>query len=314
MIGALPVLILACGNAGSASAPFWRRARTAWPAAAALSVVTIGAAWPAWPLIATGFDRALLDPAGFRPLLAGRYGVYQAALLGMIFGCMIAYAALWRVSAAETFASIAAVLAGASIALLALNIEYNASNVTAVINPLEKMLAFADVSGAAAGSALSILMLWLQGIATVLARYSFVLSSSSRPTVFLVWLIVPGIVWAWRRGERQAAIQALMLLAVAIGVDALGVRRGLKAEYFIFTDPLIVLAGAILLDRCADLALHRWAFPIGATLILLHLAVGQAEPVKHAFQRGGPQAICEWRYWYLPLMPLPWCPEPARQS
>ena len=159
---------------------------------------------------------------------------------------------------------------------------------TAVINPLEKMLAFADVSGtdAAAGSALSgMLVLWLQGIATVLARYSFVLSSSSRPTVFLVWLIVPGIVWAWRRGERQAAIQALMLLAVAIGVDALGVRRGLKAEYFIFTDPLIVLAGAILLDRCADLALHRWAYPIGAALILLHLAVGQAEPVKHAFQR-----------------------------
>ena len=105
-----------------------------------------------------------------------------------------------------------------------------------------------------------------------------------------------------------------MLLAVAIGVDALGVRRGLKAEYFIFTDPLIVLAGAILLDRCADLTLHRWAYPIGAALILLHLTVGQAEPVKHAFQRGGSQAICEWRQWYLPLMPLPWCPEPARPS
>lgn len=316
LIGALPLLILPFGNARSASAPFWRHARTAWPAAAAASVVTIGAAWLAWPLIATGFDRALLDAAEFRPLLMGRYGVYQAALLGLIVGCMIAYAALWRVSAAETFASIAAALAGASVALLALNIEYNASNVTAVVNPLEKMLAFADVSGtdAAAGSALSMLVLWLQGIATVLARYSFVLSSSSRPTVFLVWLIVPGIVWAWRRGERQAAIQALMLLAVAIGVDALGVRRGLKAEYFIFTDPLIVLAGAILLDRCADLTLHRWAYPIGAALILLHLTVGQAEPVKHAFQRGGPQAICEWRQWYLPLMPLPWCPEPARPS
>jgi hypothetical protein len=128
----------------------------------------------------------------------------------MIFGCMIAYAALWRVSAAETFASIAAVLAGASIALLALNIEYNASNVTAVINPLEKMLAFADVSGAdaAAGSALSILMLWLQGIATVLARYSFVLSSSSRPTVFLVWLIVPAAdrrMPVWFSGFSDAA-------------------------------------------------------------------------------------------------------------
>jgi hypothetical protein len=206
LIGALPLLILPFGNARSASAPFWRHARTAWPAAAAASVVTIGAAWLAWPLIATGFDRALLDAAEFRPLLRGRYGVYQAALLGLIVGCMIAYAALWRVSAAETFASIAAALAGASVALLALNIEYNASNVTAVVNPLEKMLAFADVSGtdAAAGSALSMLVLWLQGIATVLARYSFVLSSSSRPTVFLVWLIVPGIVWAWRRGERQA--------------------------------------------------------------------------------------------------------------
>ena len=78
-------------------------------------------------MIATGFDRALLDAAEFRPLLMGRYGVYQAALLGLIVGCMIAYAAIWRVSAAETFASIAAALAGASVALLALNIEYNAS-------------------------------------------------------------------------------------------------------------------------------------------------------------------------------------------
>jgi len=82
----------------------------------------------------------------------------------------------------------------------------------------------------------------------VLARYSFVLHSSPRPTVFLTWLIVPGIVVAWRRGERQAAIQALMLLLTAIGIDALGVRRGLKSEYFIFTDPLIILSGAMLLD------------------------------------------------------------------
>ena len=50
LIGALPLLILPFGNARSASAPFWRHARTAWPAAAAASVVTIGAAWLAWPL------------------------------------------------------------------------------------------------------------------------------------------------------------------------------------------------------------------------------------------------------------------------
>ena len=119
----------------------------------------------------------------------------------------------------------------------------------------------------------------------MLARYTFVLHSSPRPTVFLTWLIVPGIVYAWRRGEKQAAIQALMLLLAAIGIDALGVRRGLKSEYFIFTDPLIILAGAVLLDRLRDLRFHKWTYPIAMALFGLHIAVGQAEPIKYAFKR-----------------------------
>ena len=147
-----------------------------------------------------------------------------------------------------------AVAAGASIALLALNIEYNASNVIAVLNPLEKMLTFADAStsDAASGSNPSAVSCCCSTGSPPCSRATpFVLHSSPRPTVFLIWLIVPGIVWAWRRGERLAALQALVLLLAAIGIDALGVRRGLKSEYFIFTDPLIMLAGAILLDRCA---------------------------------------------------------------
>ena len=126
-----------------------------------------------------------------------------------------------------------------------------------------------------------------EGIASVLARYTFVLHSSPRPTVFLAWLIVPGIVLAWRRGERQTAIQALVLLLAAVGIDALGVRRGLKSEYFVFTDPLIILAGAILLDRMRDFRFHKWAYPIAATLVGLHLVIGQAEPVKYALKRAG---------------------------
>jgi len=35
---------------------------------------------------------------------------------------------------------------------------------------------------------------------------------------------VPGIVACWRRGDVQTAIQALVLLLAAIGIDALGVR------------------------------------------------------------------------------------------
>jgi hypothetical protein len=150
--------------------------------------------------------------------------------------------------------------------------------------------------------------LLLGGLGSVLARYTFVLHSSPRPTVFLIWLIIPGIVYAWRRGEKQVALQASMLMLAALGIDALNVRRGLKAEYFIFTDPLIILAGAVLLDSLAELRSHKWAYPIAATLIGLHIVIGQAEPVKYALKRTGPASICEWNHYYMPLMPLPWCP------
>ena len=309
LIGAVPLLVVPFGSAGSASVTFWRQARSRWPAAIVAALAALAAAWAAWPLMAVGFDRTLLDAASFHPLLLGRFGIYQAALLALIGACMIAYAVIWRVSAAETLASISAIAAGASLALLLLHLEYNTSNVIAVFNPLEKMLTFADPGTAANGSGLAgILWLLLDGIASVLARYTFVLHSSPRPTVFLTWLIAPGIVYAWSRGERQTAIQALLLLLAAIGIDALGVRRGLKSEYFIFTDPLIILAGAVLLDVLSDLRFRKWTYPIAMVLFGLHIAIGQAEPIKYALMRRGPEPICEWNRFYMPLLPLPWCP------
>jgi len=203
------------------------------------------------------------------------------------------------------------------MALLALNLEYNTANVIAVLNPLEKMLTFADATttDAAQGANLSgIFLLLLDGLASVFARYTFVLHPSARPTVFLTWVVIPGIVYAWRRGERQAAIQALMLLLTAIGIDTLGVRRGLKSEYFIFTDPLIILAGAVLLDALSDLRFHKWTYAAASALLGLYLAVSQAEPIKYAFKRTGPESICEWNGHYMPLLPLPWCPSPPLRS
>src|ERR1700736_1166952 len=311
VIGALPLVILPFGAATSASVAFWNDPRSGWLATVIAAIAAIAAASAVWPLIGTGFDRALLDPAHFHPLLLGRFGIYQAALLVLIGGCMTAYAAIWRVSATETLASIFAMAAGACVALLALDLEYNTGNVIAVFNPLEKMLTFADAgtTDAANGSNLfGMMLLLLDGVGSVLARYSFVLHSSARPTVFLTWLIAPGIILAWRRGERHAAIQALALLLAAIGIDALGVRRGLKSEYFIFTDPLIILAGAMLLDSLGDLRFHKWAYPLAVVLFGLHIAVGQAEPIKYAFMRRGPESICAWNVHYMPLMALPWCP------
>src|ERR1700731_4936069 len=292
LIGTLPLLVMPFGSTKSASVPFWRNTRSSWLAAGIAAIAAISAAWAAWPLIATGFERALLDAAHFHPLLLGRFGIYQAALLVLIGGCMIVFAVIWRVSAAETLASMIAVAAGAFIALLALNLAYNPDNVIAVVNPLEKMLTFADANTtdvANASNLTGIMQLLLGGVASVVARYAFVLHSSPRPTVFLTWLIVPGIVYAWRRGERLAAIQALVLLMAAIGIDALGVRRGLKSEYFIFTDPLIILSGALLLEAFRDLRFNKWTYPVAVTLFALHIAVGQAEPIKYAFMRKGPE-------------------------
>jgi hypothetical protein len=317
LIGVLPLLVIPFGSAGSASVAFWSHTRSAWLAVGVAAVTATAAAWAAWPLAVIGFDRALLDAANFHPLLLGRFGIYQAALLVLIGGCMTAYARIWRVSAAETLASMFAVAAGASIALLALNLEYSTNNVIAVLNPLEKMLIFADetTAGVANGPGLGgIFLLLVDGIASVLARYTFVLHPSPRPTVFLAWLIVPGIVYAWRRGERHAAFQALLLLLAAIGIDALGVRRGLKSEYFIFTDPLVILSAAILLDSLSDLRFHKWAYPAAAVLFGLHIALGQAEPAKLAFKRGGPESTCEWNQHYLPLLPLPWCALPPART
>lgn len=312
LIGALPLLALPFGNAESASVPLWRNTAAAWIAVLVSAVLAAAALWIASPLIAAGFDRALFEAAQFRPVLLGRYGIYQAALAVLIAGCMIAYAAIWRVSIAETLASAFAMVAAGALALLLLDVQYDGRNAIAVMNPVEKMLVFADASGSGATGLFGVLAVLLQGIGSVLARYTFVLHSSPRPTVFLVWLIIPGLVLAWRRGERLVALQSVMLLLAAIGIDALGVRRGLKVEYFIFTDPLIILSGALLLDRLADLRFHRWAYVIGMTLFVLHIAIGQAEPIKYAFKRTGPQSICEWNRYYIPLLPLHWCPPSGR--
>ena len=309
LIGLLPFMILPFGSIRSASVALWQNTKQSWLLVITAGLVACAAAWTAWPLAVTGFDRHLLDAAGFHPLLLGRYGVYQFALAVLIGVAMIAYAALWRISVAETLASIAAIVAGAALTLLLLKLAYDTNNVIAVFNPLEKMLTFADAStaNAANGSGLAAILLLLQGLGSVLARYTFVLHSSARPTVFLTWLIIPGIAYAFNRGEQRAALQSLMLMLAAIAIDTLGVRRGLKSEYFIFTDPLIILAGAVLLDRLRDLRFHKWTYPVAITLIVLHIGIGQSEPIKYALKRSGPQPVCEWNGYYMPLLPLPWC-------
>ncbi len=308
LIAAIPVLVLPFGTATSRSVAFWQSPR-AWAAVLVAGIAALLAMSAAWPLIVAGFDPVNATAAGLKPMLLGRFGVYQLALLGLIAACMVVFAWLWRVSAAETVAALLAMVAGAAIGLLALDLSYDVNDVVVVLNPLEKMITFVDAPDAA-GSLSGAIGLLLSGLFGVIRRYTFVLQTSARPTVFLTWLIIPGIVMAWRRGERQAAIQAILLMLAAIGIDTLGVRRGLKVEYFVFTDPLIIIAGMVLLDHLADLRFSRFAYPIGAALLALHVGISQAEPVKMALKRRGPEEVCAWSGHYMPRMALPWCAPP----
>jgi hypothetical protein len=306
LILAIPALVLPFGTSESASISFWNGGVRAWSASAAAVAIACLAFAAALPLISAGLDPTAAAAAGLKPLLLGRFGSYQIVLLGWIGVCMLAFAAIWRVSLAESVAAIAAVVAGASLGLLALKIQYDVSDAIVVLNPLEKMMTFVDEPKASEGL-MAALTLLLSGILQVLRRYTFVLFSSPRPAVFLTWLIFFGIFHAWRRGEKQAALQAALLMAAAIGIDALGIRRGLKIEYFVLTDPLIIIAGMVLLDRMKDVALHRWAYPIGAALVVLHIGISQAEPIKMVLKRKGPENICEWNQFHIPRLSLPWC-------
>jgi hypothetical protein len=308
LIAALPPLLLPFGTAGSA--PLWQRP-AGWLAAALALLAAAAAVGLALPLLRLGLDPAAMAGAGLKPLF-GRPGVVQAALLLWLAAGMIAHGLLWRRAPAEIVAALAAAAGGAALALTALDIVPAATNAVVVLNPLEKMLSYVDPAGASAtgGGPGAVLLLLADGLRLVLMRLSFVLYSSPRPTVFLTWLILPGLVVAWRRGERQVALQAAMLLGAAIAIDTLGVRRGLKSEYFILTDPLIILSGALLLDRMTDLGRLRYAYPVGVTLMALHVTISQAEPVRHALKQSGREEVCAWNAAYLPLLPLPWCPLP----
>ncbi|WP_458760244.1 hypothetical protein ACSVBT_05430 [Afipia sp. TerB] len=316
LVAALPILIVPFGTEAGASSAFWR-SRSAWVAVLAAALAASLLVWGITPILIDGFAPENISPLNLRPVLLESFGIYQVALLLWIAACIVVFACLWRVSLPETLATLLAVISGASFGLSALYISYDVSNAVVVLNPLEQMLRYADpqaVSIAGKGNPFAAMGLFLSGIVSVLQRYSFVLFTSTRPTVFFTWLIFPGIVYLWRRGDKHAALQAALLMLAAVGIDALGVRRGLKSEYFILTDPLIILAGAILLDRAHDLRFNRWAYPIGATLVVLHIVISQAEPVRLALKRAGPESICDWRGHYLPRLLLPWCEQPQNEA
>jgi hypothetical protein len=294
LICALPVLLIPFGPSDAPHVGFWDAPRRAWPATAAAAAIALLAIYLAKDLVITG-----LSSTGTLalPKLAVGTATYWAALAVWLGLGIAVYAAVWRVTLPETLAAYFAVIAGCMIALLALKLRYHPNDVAVVFHPLEQMLYWAAGSEPQLAPGNSFitaarLKFLAEAVAGVIARRTFVLASSPRPTIFLEWFVIAATVIAIRRREWRLVLQVAALTLTDWGVDTLGMARGLKQEYFILTDPLAIIAAALLIAKLTDLQRHRWTYPIGAALICVHVAFSQAEPVKHIFRTDGPEVWC----------------------
>jgi hypothetical protein len=95
-------------------------------------------------------------------------------------------------------------------------------------------------------------------------------------------------------------------------VDTLGMGRHLQLSYFLFTDPLVIIAAALLIVNLKDLQSHRWTYPVGIALVAAHVVLSQAEPAKNLFRTKKLDVLCEQQSRFQRLAPLPFCPpQPA---
>lgn len=296
LILALPVLTLPFGAETTSQRGFWNNRHYALPALGAFVIVALGAIYAAKDLLVTGFTvhaTATLD----LPRLHPGATIYWPALAIWLGIGMTTYALVWKVARLEALAAALAAVTGCMVGLLALYLRYHPNDVLVVFHPIEGMLRWAAASEpqlAGHGSFLNAarLKFAFDAVAGVIARRTFVLSSSPRPTIFLEWFVIAATVIAIRRREWRLVLQICALMTVDWGVDTLSMARGLKQEYFLLTDPLAIIAAALLIARLSDLQRHRWAYPVGAALIVAHIAVSQAEPIKHIFRTDGPEVVC----------------------
>jgi hypothetical protein len=320
LICALPALLLPFGPEPLSHAEprrgFWDTPRLAWPTLAATAAVTALAAYLARDILALGFADISHADAPLHPVGIGAavYWTIVAVWLGL---GMTAYWIVWRVAAPEALASMLAALAGCMIGLLALDLRYHPDNVIVVFHPLETMMTFGSASypALAGGSTLlsaARIQFLLQALAGVIERRTFILQTSARPAIFLEWFVIAATIIAIRRRQWLLVAQVAVLMLTNWAMDTLGMGQHLQQAYFLFTDPLTIIAAALLIAQLSDLQLNRWTYPLGIALIAVTVVMSQAEPVKHLFRTAGPEVLCTPGLDnYYRRLHFPFCPPPA---
>jgi hypothetical protein len=317
LICALPILLLPFGSDAMAHPTpergFWNT-RCAWPAVAASAAIALLATYLARNLVILGFSDIgntglALSPLG---ISARTYWAIIAIWIGL---GMAVYWIVWRVATLEALAALFAALAGSMVGLLALYAHYDPNNVIVVFHPLETMLAYGSAATPQLASETSFfsggrLQFLAEAVAGVIARRTFFLSSSARPTIFLEWFVIAATVIAIRRREWRLVLAVAALILTDWSVDTLNMARHLQLPYFLYTDPLAIIAAALLIANLTDLQQHRWTYPIGVALVAAHVVVSQAEPIKHALRNDSPKVLCTEGYpsYYQRLGRFPFCP------
>ena len=142
----------------------------------------------------------------------------------------------------------------------------------------------------------------------VLARVTFVLHPSTRPAIFIQWFVIVATVIAIRERKWRLVLPVAALMLSAWAIDTLDMGRGLKQEYFNFTDPLVIIAAALLLANLPVLQNHRWTYAAGVALIAVHVVMSQMEPVKRLIRHDQPEVICDFYAYAARVEKFPTCP------
>ena len=305
---AIPIIALAFGRTVPAGEREASGAARPWTVAAVAVAVAVALALPAFVLLAQG----MAGGTNYRPIGGGMSGIYQWLIALWIAGAMMAYAVAYRVSLAGTVATVAALVVGIELGLLSLDIRYHVQNVIAVANPIEHMFASAAVATPTLTDEPQMLtgaFAWAlaKGVMQSLALHSFVFSTSARPTLLLEWFAIIGAIVLWRRGERRLPVQVALLIVTAWALDAVFSLRSLQTPYFAYTDPLLILAAALVLAYLPELQARRWAQHAAIALLVVTVVWAHLEPVKAVLRHNRPQEACVWLPAHVTLIRFPFC-------
>jgi len=287
--------------------------RGEWASTLMLLILAVATTLPALALIWIGIEsgRAVYHPIG-----GGLAGTYQWLIAGFVVLAMIVYAKIWRTSFVETIAALAAIALGVNIGILSLLLSYNLQNIMATANPIEHMFTFAAWSLPALSNEPQIISGTLiatlfKGLGRALAAHTFVLHTSPRPTLLLEWFAIAGGIVAWRHGERRLPLQIAVLVISVWGLDTLFTLRGLKLEYFAYSDPLLILAAALVATRIRADQVSLRAQRVTLGLLALTIIWAHAEPVKTTLSHRTAQETCSFYPHYVSRVTFPFCLPPS---